>query len=109
VLAFVAPEMFPSAFGGPSGDVAVYFEAAAAITVLVLVGQVLELRARNRTSDAIRSLLEFAPSTAVRVAGDGSESEAPLDRVEVGDRLRIRPGSRWTGLSRKGPARSTNP
>jgi len=94
VVATLAPELFPSAFRGHEGAVAVYFEAAAGITVLVLLGQVLELRARERTSGAIRALLDLAPKTARRIAEDGSETEIPLDRVIVGDRLRVRPGEK---------------
>lgn len=99
VVATLAPELFPSAFRGHDGAVAVYFEAAAGITVLVLLGQVLELRARERTSGAIRALLDLTPKIARRIAQDGSETEIPLDRVMVGDRLRVRPGEklRWMG------------
>ena len=71
-----------------------YFEAASVITVLVLLGQVLELEARSRTSGAIRALLGLAPKTARRVASDGSESDVPLETVQVGDRLRVRPGEK---------------
>ncbi len=94
VVATLAPELFPSAFRGHDGAVAVYFEAAAGITVLVLLGQVLELRARERTSGAIRALLDLTPKIARRIAQDGSETEIPLDRVMVGDRLRVRPGEK---------------
>ncbi len=94
VVATLAPELFPSAFRGPDGAVAVYFEAAAGITVLVLLGQVLELRARERTSGAIRALLNLAPKRARRIAEDGSETEVPLDRVIVGDHVRVRPGEK---------------
>ena len=76
------------------GAVAVYFEAAAVITVLVLLGQVLELRAREQTSGAIRALLDLAPKTAHRVSSDGSETDVPLDQVQAGDRLRVRPGEK---------------
>jgi P-type Cu+ transporter len=79
---------------GLNGSVAVYFEAAAVITVLVLLGQVLELRARETTSGAIRALLDLAPKTARRIAPDGSEEEIQLDSVQVGDRLRVRPGEK---------------
>ncbi len=94
VIATIAPGIFPESLRGHDGHVAVYFEAAAVITVLVLLGQVLELRARSRTGDAIRSLLGLAPRTARRIAEDGSETDVPLDRVQVGDRLRVRPGEK---------------
>jgi P-type Cu+ transporter len=93
VVATVAPGIFPDAFR-MGGAVAVYFEAAAVITVLVLVGQVLELRAREQTSGAIRALLDLAPKTARRVRADGSDEEVALDAVAVGDRLRVRPGEK---------------
>ena len=93
VVATVAPGIFPEAFR-MGGAVAVYFEAAAVITVLVLVGQVLELRAREQTSGAIRALLDLAPKTARRVGADGSDEEVALDTVAVGDRLRVRPGEK---------------
>src|SRR5262249_37076115 len=79
VVATLAPGIFPSAFRGHDGAVAVYFEAAAVITVLVVLGQVLELAARERTSGAIRALLGLAPVTARRVAADGSDADVPLD------------------------------
>ncbi len=91
VLATLLPGIFPDAFRGSHGQVAVYFEAAAVIIVLVLVGQIMELRARERTGDAIRALLDLAPKTARRVS-DGSEQDVPLEQVRVGDRLRVRPG-----------------
>jgi Cu+-exporting ATPase len=94
IVATLAPGLFPAAFRGHEGTVAVYFEAAAGITVLVLLGQVLELRARERTSGAIRALLDLAPKIAQRIAEDGSETEVPLDHVGVGDRLRVRPGEK---------------
>jgi Cu+-exporting ATPase len=94
VVATVAPGVFPPAFRGHGGGVAVYFEAAAVITVLVLLGQVLELRARAQTSGAIRALLDLAPKTARRLRDDGSDEELPLDAVAVGDRLRVRPGEK---------------
>nr|WP_245798568.1 heavy metal translocating P-type ATPase [Sphingopyxis flava] len=94
VIAAVAPGIFPDAFRAADGTVAVYFEAAAVITVLVLLGQVLELRARERTSGAIKALLNLAPKTARRIAVDGSEAEVPLEDVAVGDRLRVRPGEK---------------
>ncbi len=94
VIATLAPQLFPPAFRGHEGAVAVYFEAAAGITVLVLLGQVLELRARERTSGAIRALLDLAPKAARRIDADGSEAEVALDAVLVGDRLRVRPGEK---------------
>ncbi|MGE4257472.1 MAG: HAD-IC family P-type ATPase, partial [Xanthobacteraceae bacterium] len=94
VVATLAPGVFPAAFRGHDGAVAVYFEATAVITVLVLLGQVLELRAREATSGAIRALLELAPKTARRVKADGSDEEVSLDAVAVGDKLRVRPGDK---------------
>ncbi|MDN5777941.1 MAG: heavy metal translocating P-type ATPase, partial [Humibacillus sp.] len=105
VIATVAPGIFPASFrntgtgsgmsdGIGVGTVDVYFEAAAVITVLVLLGQVLELRAREQTSGAIRALLDLAPKTARRIADDGSDEEVDLANVQLGDRLRIRPGER---------------
>jgi Cu+-exporting ATPase len=94
VVATLAPGVFPAAFRGPDGAVAVYFEAAAVITVLVLLGQVLELRARERTSGAIRALLDLAPKTARRVTETGEDLEVALDTIVVGDRLRVRPGDK---------------
>jgi Cu+-exporting ATPase len=94
VTAVLAPDLFPPAFRGHGGTVAVYFEAAAVITVLVLLGQVLELRARERTSGAIRALLDLAPKTARRAMPDGNEVEVALDAVVVGDTLRVRPGDK---------------
>ncbi|MCH7826336.1 MAG: heavy metal translocating P-type ATPase, partial [Acidobacteria bacterium] len=94
VVATLAPGAFPASFRGEGGVVAVYFEAAAVIITLVLLGQVLELQARSRTSLAIKELLGLAPATARRVGDDGSEQDVPLDRVQVGDRLRVRPGEK---------------
>ena len=94
VLATMAPGLFPPTMRGHRGTVDVYFEAAAVITTLVLLGQVLELRARARTGDAIRSLLRLAPKTARRIADDGGEEDVPLPHVTRGDRLRVRPGER---------------
>jgi len=94
VVAIIAPGIFPPVFRGPDGAVAVYFEAATVITVLVLLGQVLELRAREQTSGAIRALLDLAPKMARRLNADGSEEEVSLDLVVVGDRLRVRPGEK---------------
>jgi Cu+-exporting ATPase len=94
VIGTLAPGIFPAAFRAPDGAVAVYFEAAAVITVLVLLGQVLELRARAQTSGAIRALLDLAPKTARRLKQDGSDEEVPLDAIGIGDRLRVRPGEK---------------
>ncbi len=94
VLAALAPGLFPAAVRRHEGTVGLYFEAAAVITVLVLLGQVLELRARSRTGQAIRALLGLAPKTARRVAAGGEETDVPLDAVQVGDRLRVRPGEK---------------
>ena len=94
VVATFAPGIFPEAFRGHAGAPAVYFESAAVITVLVLMGQVLELRAREATSGAIRALLNLAPTTAHRVKDDGSDEEVSLDAVHVGDKLRVRPGDK---------------
>jgi len=93
LVATLAPGVFPAAFRDAHGDVPVYFEAAAVITTLVLVGQVLELRARGQTSAAIRKLLGLAPKTARRIR-DGGEDDVPLEDVKVGDRLRVRPGEK---------------
>jgi Cu+-exporting ATPase len=93
VVATLLPQVFPPAFRSHDGAVAVYFEAAAVITVLVLLGQVLELRARERTSGAIRALLDLTPKMALRLK-DGTEEDVPLDTVAVGDRLRVRPGEK---------------
>ena len=92
LFALFAPEWFPSGFRGMGGVVSVYFEAAAVITVLVLLGQVLELRAREQTGGAIRALLKLAPKTAHRLRPDGQDEEVALASVQVGDRLRVRPG-----------------
>jgi Cu+-exporting ATPase len=94
VIAKVFPEIFPTSFRDPSGGVPVYFEAAAAITTLVLLGQVLELKARSQTGAAIKALLGLAPKTARRISAGGSEEDVPLDQVQVGDRLRVRPGEK---------------
>jgi heavy metal translocating P-type ATPase len=92
VVATLAPGIFPHSFRSHGGNVGVYFEAAAVIVTLVLLGQVLELRARGKTSSAIRSLLSLAPKTARRVNADGQDEEISLDEVKPGDRLRVRPG-----------------
>jgi len=94
LVATFAPGLFPDAMRDAHGNVPVYFEAASVIVVLVLLGQVLELRARETTSGAIRALLNMAPRTALRIGEDGSDSEVPIDVIEVGDRLRVRPGEK---------------
>jgi len=97
IVATLVPDVFPTSFRGHGGQVPVYFEAAAIITTLVLLGQVLELKARSQTSGAIRALLDLAPPTVRRVAADGAEEteeEVPLDQVRTGDRLRVRPGDK---------------
>ncbi len=94
VAAVVAPGLFPSTFRDASGNLGLYFEAAAVITVLVLLGQVLELRARSRTSGAIQALLGLAPKTARRISSDGSEADVAVSEVAIGDLLRIRPGEK---------------
>jgi P-type Cu+ transporter len=94
LIGTIAPQIFPATFRGHDGAVAVYFEAAAVITVLVLLGQVLELRARDATSGAIKALLQLAPKTARRVDADGGEHEVEIDTLHVGDRLRVRPGEK---------------
>jgi Cu+-exporting ATPase len=94
VIATLFPGLFPISFRAASGDVPVYFEAAAVITTLVLLGQVLELRARSQTGAAIKALLSLAPKTARRVREDGNDEDIPLDQVRVGDRLRVRPGEK---------------
>jgi Cu+-exporting ATPase len=94
VIGTVVPGSFPATFRGHGGAVAVYFEAAAVITVLVLLGQVLELRAREATSGAIKALLQLAPKTARRIGDDGADHEVEIDALVVGDRLRVRPGEK---------------
>ena len=93
-VATVAPTLLPSSFHLHDGSIAVYFEAASIITVLVLLGQVLELKARSQTSSAIRSLLRLAPKTARQIKPDGREEDVPLEHIQVGHRLRVRPGER---------------
>jgi Cu+-exporting ATPase len=92
VVATLFPDVFPHQFRGHGGAPPVYFEAAAVIVALVFVGQVLELKARERTGSAIRALLDLAPKTARRIAADGTEADVPLDQLKTGDRLRVRPG-----------------
>ena len=94
VIAVLAPGIFPASFHEAGGHVPVYFEAAAVITTLVLLGQVLELRARSQTGTAIKALLGLAPKTAHRIGADGQDEEIPLEHVHVGDRLRVRPGEK---------------
>jgi Cu+-exporting ATPase len=94
VFATLFPHLFPQSFRGHTGEVGVYFDAAAVITTLVLLGQVLELRARSKTSRAIKALLGLAPKTARLIRDDGTEVDVPLDRVKPGDRLRVRPGEK---------------
>jgi len=94
VIATLAPQIFPDAFRQADGAVAVYFEASAVITVLVLLGQVLELRAREQTSGAIRALLDLTPKTARRIGSGGAEEDVPLDEITAGDALRVRPGEK---------------
>jgi len=94
VVAVIAPGLFPEGFRGHGGEVGVYFEAGAVIVVLVLLGQILELRARERTGAAIRALLDLAAKTARVIRADGREEEIPLEEVKVGDRLRVRPGEK---------------
>ncbi|MCC7240844.1 MAG: heavy metal translocating P-type ATPase [Dehalococcoidia bacterium] len=94
VVATLAPGLFPASFRTHGDQIGVYFEPAAVIVVLVLLGQVLELRARSRTSSAIKKLLGLTPTTARRIDGSGAEQDVPLEHVQVGDRLRVRPGER---------------
>ncbi len=94
VAAVAAPGIFPATFRDMSGNLALYFEAAAVITVLVLLGQVLELKARSQTSSAIKALLGLAPKTARRISPDGTEADVALSEIQVGDRLRVRPGEK---------------
>ena len=94
VIAALAPHVFPDSFRGAGGEVAVYFEAAAMIVTLILLGQVLELRARGQTGAAIKKLLGLAPKTARRIRDDGTDEDIPLEHVQKGDRLRVRPGEK---------------
>ena len=93
-VAVLAPDVFPASYRGVMGEVGLYFEAAAVITVLVLLGQVLELRARERTSGALRGLLKLAPKTARRLTAGGEDEEVLVEQIQVGDRLRVRPGEK---------------
>jgi Cu+-exporting ATPase len=94
IFATVVPQVFPASFRGAGGQIDVYFEPAAVIVALVLLGQVMELRARSQTSSAIRALLGLAPKTAKRLDDKGGEADVPLEQVQVGDRLRVRPGEK---------------
>lgn len=94
VVATLAPSVFPASMRAADGAVAIYFEAAAVITVLVLLGQVLELQARERTSGAIKALLDLSPKMARRINADGTDEDVTLDQVAAGERLRVRPGER---------------
>jgi Cu+-exporting ATPase len=94
VAAVAAPGLFPATFRDMSGSLALYFEAASVITVLVLLGQVLELKARSQTSSAIKALLGLAPKIARRISADGTEIDVPLDEIQVGERIRVRPGEK---------------
>ncbi|MGB6976428.1 MAG: copper-translocating P-type ATPase [Gammaproteobacteria bacterium] len=94
VVAFLFPDLFPVAFRGPNNEVNLYFEAAAVITTLVLLGQVLELRGRKRTGSAIRALLDLAPKMARKIYPNATEKDIPLDQVQINDRLRVRPGEK---------------
>src|SRR4030095_3414491 len=94
LAALLLPSLFPPAFRGHGGEIALYFEAAAVITTLVLLGQVLELRARGETSSAIKSLLGLAPKTARILRANGAEEDISIDQVHPGDKLRVRPGEK---------------
>jgi Cu+-exporting ATPase len=94
LVAALAPGVFPSSFRNPDGQVPLYFEAAAVIVTLVLLGQVFEVRARSQTSSAIRALLDLAPKRARRLREDGSDEDIPLEDIVPGDRLRVRPGEK---------------
>ena len=99
VVATVAPGLFPASFL-QDGAIPVYFEPAAVITCLVLVGQVLELRARDSTGGAIKALLGLAPRTALKVGADGNDAEVPIESIVAGDLLRVRPGREGAGRRR---------
>jgi P-type Cu+ transporter len=94
IVGTVAPQLFPANLRMTDGAVAIYFEAAAVITVLVLLGQVLELRAREKTSGAIKALLGLAPKTAIKVKADGTDETVQVDAIQVNDLLRVRPGEK---------------
>ena len=94
VVAVALPRLFPPSFRDMSGQLGLYFEAAAVITVLVLLGQVLELKARSQTSGAIKALLGLAPKTARRISADGTDQDVDLNTIQVGDKLRVRPGEK---------------
>ncbi|MEJ7808421.1 MAG: copper-transporting ATPase, partial [Telluria sp.] len=94
LVATVAPELFPPTFATHAGRVGVYYEAAAVIVSLTLLGQILELRARSQTSSAIKSLMGLAPKTARRIGPDGTEADVPLTHIHIGDALRVRPGEK---------------
>ena len=94
VLATAVPQIFPQSFRLSTGEVPLYFEAAAAITTLVLLGQLLELRARSRTSSALKALLRLAPKTARRLRPEGGEEDVPVEQIMAGERLRVRPGEK---------------
>ena len=97
LVATLAPQVFPPSFHHEPGQVSVYFEAATVIITLILLGQVLELRARRQTSGAIRALLDLAAKTARRINDDGNEEEIPLENVQIGDKLRVKPGEKNPG------------
>ena len=105
LAATLFPDVFPPSFRGHGGEVAVYFDAAAVITTFVLLGQVLELRARSKTSKAIKALLGLAPKTARLLRDDGTETDVPLERVQVGDRLRVRPARKFPSTASCSKAR----
>jgi P-type Cu+ transporter len=111
VVAVVLPHLFPPSFRDMSGQLGLYFEAAAVITVLVLLGQVLELKARSQTSSAIKALLGLAPKTARRIAADGTEQDVDLNSIHVGDKLRVRLGKKVPidGIVVEGSSSSMNP
>src|SRR4029434_7184452 len=94
VVGVIAPGLFPASFRAHGGEVGLYFAAAAVITVLVLLGQLLELRARSQTSSAIKALLNLAPKTARKVDPSGTEADVPIEHIKPGDLLRVRPGEK---------------